>query len=204
MEAQQVSAKLYVDDASGVTADDFIRAFHSWIQQNELDELLIDVTDYSHVHRGPGVLLIAHDAQYGMDEGEGRLGLLYLKKRDEPGPLADKLRDALSRALTACRLLEQTLDGRIAFRGDEILVRVHNRLIARNDAETLAGARPDIDAVTAALYDGVRPTVEPARDPKQMFSVRVKSSENPSVATLIERLGGKPDAAAARTPLRII
>ena len=61
MEAHQVSAKIYIDARDGVTPTDFLYAFHGWIRAEALDELLIDVTDYSHVHHGPGVLLLTHE-----------------------------------------------------------------------------------------------------------------------------------------------
>jgi len=191
VEAHQVSAKLFVEagrDGGGVAPMDFINAFHDWIRTSALDELLIDVTDYSHVHHGPGVLLLTHEGQYGMDEAQGRLGMLYLRKRDEPGALADKLRETLRRTFTAARLLEQELAGRIVFRGDELLVRVHSRLLAPNDAATRSAARAELDAVAAALYAGVPTQVEHEVDPKQLFAVRLKSSENPRVQTLLERL----------------
>ena len=58
--------------------------FHDWIQNQRLDELLIDVVDYRHVHDGPGVILIAHDAHYAFDTSEGRLGLLYSRRPRDP------------------------------------------------------------------------------------------------------------------------
>lgn len=188
MEAHQVSAKIYVHERNGVTATDFIHAFHGWIRTSALDELLIDVTDYSHVHHGPGVLLLTHEGQYGMDEAEGRLGLRYLRKRDEPGALADKLRETLRRTFIAARLLENELAGRIVFRGDELSVRVHSRLLAPNDPATFEAARADLDAVTSTLYAGVPAQVEHEADPKQLFAVRLASGENPRVETLLERL----------------
>lgn len=195
MEVHQISAKIYVEarrDGGGgrnsVAPMDFINAFHGWIRASALDELLIDVTDYSHVHQGPGVLLLTHEGQYGMDEAEGRLGMVYLRKRDAPGAFAEKLRDTLQRTFTAARLLEKELAGRIVFRGDELLIRVHSRLLAPNDPATLEAARADLDAVATALYAGVPAHVEHEVDPKQLFAVRLTSGENPRVETLLERL----------------
>ena len=45
---------------------------------------MIDVANYAHVPKGPGVALIGHGTDYFIDEGEGRLGLLYNRKRGAP------------------------------------------------------------------------------------------------------------------------
>ena len=46
------------------------------------DELLIDVTDYTHVWRGPGILLVGHGVDLYYDLGEDRPGLLSIGLHD--------------------------------------------------------------------------------------------------------------------------
>lgn len=61
---------------------EFIPVFHGWIQRQALPgHMLLDVHDYSHVHHGPGILLVAHEANISVDESEGRRGLVYLRKQ---------------------------------------------------------------------------------------------------------------------------
>ena len=96
-----------------------IPIFHEWIQQHRLDdELLIDVADYSHVHHGPGVLLMSHEAQYGLDQADGKLGLLYSRRRKGEGDVHVRLSAAFRAALRACHLLQEepALDGKLRFR----------------------------------------------------------------------------------------
>ncbi|HWM88867.1 MAG TPA: hypothetical protein VNO33_23610, partial [Kofleriaceae bacterium] len=56
---------------------------------------------------GPGIVLIAHEAHYALDAEHGPLGLQCARRRDEPGPLEEKLTDAFRDTLTACRHLEE-------------------------------------------------------------------------------------------------
>src|SRR5947207_3342533 len=84
---QRLSVKVFAKAAS-VGPKDALLVFHRWIQTQRLDELLIDVTDYSHVHHGPGVILIGHGADYALDEEEGRLGLKYTLKRAREAAVA--------------------------------------------------------------------------------------------------------------------
>ena len=62
-----------------------IPVFHSWIQDQIFAELLLDVADYRHVHHGPGLMLIGHEADYSLDQTDGVLGLRYNRKAPLPG-----------------------------------------------------------------------------------------------------------------------
>ena len=136
MNSPKYELKIFLDAASQVDLAEFIPVFHGWIQAQTLAELLIDVADYRHVHHGPGVVLIAHDAHYAMDEAEGRPGLLYSRRREtHPSRSAlqsveARLRSVLHCALTACQQLEAdpALHGRLQFRGDTLQLRYNDRL----------------------------------------------------------------------------
>src|SRR5258706_10731666 len=109
---QRLSVKVFATGASAGPKDALL-VFHRWIQTQRLDELLIDVTDYSHVHHGPGVILIGHGADYGLDQEEGRLGLKYTLKSRAPATTPTTLVELVVRAcratLVACRHLEHEL-----------------------------------------------------------------------------------------------
>jgi len=79
--------KLFITNPGAKPLKDFIPVFHGWIQRQGVPgHLLIDVHDYSHVHHGPGILLVSHEANLSIDETEGRRGLVYLRK--QPADLA--------------------------------------------------------------------------------------------------------------------
>ena len=89
MQSLKYDLKLFLHDAVRVDLEAFIPLFHRWIQDQRLEELLIDVADYRHVHHGPGVVLIAHDAHYAMDMAAGPAGaLIQPATRDPPQPAA--------------------------------------------------------------------------------------------------------------------
>ena len=52
-----------------VNLDDVIPVFHGWIQNGRLSTMLIDVADYKHVEASPGVVLIGHTDDCGIDNG---------------------------------------------------------------------------------------------------------------------------------------
>jgi hypothetical protein len=150
---KRLSAKLFVRDGIAVDQSHFIPVFHRWIRQGALDQLLIDVADYRHVHHGPGVMLIAHEGHYAMDEEAGQAGLLFQQTRWEGSDPQDRLRSLLCATLAACRRLEHDLSDRIRFRTDEILVRVADRLAAPDTAETFAQWRRIASALLEPVFD---------------------------------------------------
>ena len=106
-----------------------------------LEELLIDVADYLHVHHGPGIMLIGHEADYSLDNRAGRLGLLYNRKEQMEGTTQEKLAQAVRAALTAAQMLEK--ENGLKFNGQEVQVIINDRLLVPNTAETFAALEPD-------------------------------------------------------------
>ena len=197
MDSPKYDLKLFLHDASGVELEAFIPLFHRWIQTQCLEELLIDVADYRHVPHGPGIVLIAHDAHYAMDMAEGRLGLLYSRRREtHPSRNAmhgveDRLWSVLHCALTAGQHLETdpAFQGQLRFRGDELLVRLNDRLLAPNTEAAYDELRQALEPFLATLYPDSRVAVEHVREGASRLTVVIKAAENPDVATLLSRLG---------------
>ena len=132
MEPQKLQIKLYTDRATGISPEAFVVVFHNWIKKKLLPELMIDVANYAHVPKGPGVALIGHGNDYFIDEGEGRLGLLYSRKRGAPEP-GQRVADAFRRTLHAASLIENDASlaaggAKVRFRTDEVQLRINDRL----------------------------------------------------------------------------
>lgn len=108
--------------------------------------MLIDVADYTHVPEGPGVLLIAHEANYSLDLGHNRLGLLYNRKAAETGTAVAQLQQAYGSALAACERIEKEpeFQGKLGFdRGDVELV-LNDRLLHPNTDQGWQEIQPDV------------------------------------------------------------
>ena len=189
MLAQQLSVKLFARDPVAVQLAAFIPIFHGWIQESRLPgRLLIDVADYRHVANGPGVVLIAHEAHYAIDSEHGPRGLECVRRRDQPGPLEEKLVDAFRDALAACRHLEEDPTRPIQFRTDRARVAVLSRLFATGGLETWEAARPAFEAFAARLYPGLTVTFQPGTDPRAPFTVEIEAPGAPGLPVLLERL----------------
>jgi hypothetical protein len=119
-----------------VALENAIPVFHRWIQERALDELMVDVADYTHVPEGPGVVLVCHDAIYSLGRSGGELGLLYSRRHETHpalGPITsldDRLASVFRRALDACARLERESDlAGLSFPGHRFELVVNDRRI---------------------------------------------------------------------------
>ncbi len=172
MELYRLGVKFFAADPASVSLPDFIPIFHTWIQRQIVDgHLLIDVHNYSHIHNGPGILLVAHEGNFSIDMAEGRPGLLYYRK--QPG--AD-FAAAVQSALRACRLLEEepVLKGRLQFRNDELLIIANDRLHAPNNEQTFSELKPLLSsALRQSLGRSDLTLTRASTNPKDRFAVTV-------------------------------
>jgi hypothetical protein len=154
--------------------------FHNWIQKQILnDHVLIDVHDYSHIHHGPGILLVSHEANFSMDMGGGRLGLVYDRKRPIDASPEEAFAGILGYAHQASRLLEEepSLEPRLSFLPDELLITISDRLHAPNTPETFAQFEPILTGGLKRFWPGTEVRLTPADpDPKERFAVRAHRS----------------------------
>lgn len=193
-DAFKLQVKLFLDEktlaGTPFETEPFIPVFHDWIKHHRLPELLIDVANYAHVPKGPGVALIGNDSDYFIDSGEGRPGLLHSRKRQPPAP-ADRLPDAFRRAIHAALLLEKeaVFGGKLRFRADEFSFRINDRLLAPNTEATFAAWRPVLDAFATKLFAGAH-QLALAGGPKQLFTVKLVPEAKTDLTTLLGRLGG--------------
>ena len=148
MDVFKIAAKLFVTDDS-FPHDRFIPIFHRWIQSQSVEgHLLIDVADYAHVAAGPGTVLVSSQANFHMDRNENRLGLSYWRKLPLPGTFGERLAAVLAETIKAAIKLEAepSLEGKLKFKTDEILIRLNDRLLAPNNPQTLAAVKPAVAA----------------------------------------------------------
>lgn len=197
MDAYRLNVKLYFEPSTEIAGERLIPIFHRWIQQGRLDELMIDVADYKHVADGPGVMLIAHDANYAVDAVDGRPGLFYGRKRPAAGAFADRLRDAFARTIRFGLAFESEKELRgIGIATDRWSFRVNDRLLAPNTEETFVEVEPELRALTAGLFAGARVEMRREEDPRALFGVRIAASAKPGLAVLAERLATMESPAA--------
>ncbi|MDE0448069.1 MAG: hypothetical protein OXH96_15505 [Spirochaetaceae bacterium] len=176
--------------AGGIDLTEAIPVFHRWIQEQALPGLLVDVADYRHVPEGPGLVLVAHEAIYGLDEGGGWLGLLYNRRTEHDAGPAEAAAHAFRAALTACRKLEQEpeFSGSLHFDASACEVVVNDRALAPNDDAT----RTRLLAVLAPLLDRLwgagSYTTMPVGEARDRLGISARCTDSHSVGSVLDRL----------------
>jgi hypothetical protein len=191
MEAKRLDVKLFVQAGSLAEPSELVSVFHGFIQRSAItDQVIIDVADYSHVVDGPGVMLIGHEGQYGFEKQKGRTGLLFSQRRATVDGFKSALVYGLRHVLRMASLLEKddALKGRLKWSGQELMLRINDRLLAPNTPETWKAVEPEVRAVLDALFAGAACSVEPSPQSPELFTLHVKAAAPASVDTLLARL----------------
>jgi hypothetical protein len=188
MELQKINVKVFAAEPHNVPLTDFIEIFHSWIQAT--DGVYHDVADYSHMQAGPGIVLVAEDANLSIDEMGNRRGLLFSQKSRLAGSNEEKLRAVLRSALENCRRLEKepALRGKLRFLPNEILIMVNDRLIAANTAECFEEIKSEIESVARVLFGETDVALDRDRDARKRLNVRLSSSRQVDLERLLSNL----------------
>ncbi len=133
---KRLSVKFFTKDKAGVELESLIGVFQSWIQQQAVEGLLIDVADYSHVFAGPGVLLIGDEGDYSLDVSGGRAGVQYTRKRQQGHSLEGLITTCLRLARQAGAKLEEDLA--LTFDYSTVQITFFDRLKTPNTPEVVA------------------------------------------------------------------
>lgn len=187
IELQHINIKLYLNNPDADLAF-VIPIFHRWIQDQIFDELLIDVADYRHVHHGPGLMLIGHEADYSLDQTDGILGLRYNRKAPVAGSNGERLSQAARAALNAAQRLAADTDQKLKFNGQDIQLTVNDRLLAPNDKATRNVVEPDFQAFATKRFghSGYSLSFDP--DPRHLLGATIHASSPVSVENLLATL----------------
>lgn len=175
MDVQHFRVKLFATPESNPDLGDAITVFHRWIQERRLPEVMIDVSDYAHVPSGPGVILVCHEAIYGLDEGKGRLGLVYDRRAPVEGAVEDRLLHAVNAATTAAGFLEREPEFARKLRFDRSAweVTVNDRALAPNTDETWNLVSPAIQRVFDLILGAGKYSLDRQTNPRERFGVTI-------------------------------
>jgi hypothetical protein len=188
LELQHINVKLPLLDIESMDLDPVIPVFHSWIQGQVCEELLLDVADYRHVHGGPGIILIGHEADYSLDNTDNRWGVRYNRKTVLDGDNQGRLEQATRSALSALQRLHQGENLKFHFKCDEVEILVNDRALVPNSDGNREALTPELRDFSEKLFGGADYSLAFDNDPRKLFRVFLKMSRFFSVYELLENL----------------
>lgn len=175
---KRISIKFHAEAAPGFDIAQVVPVFHRWVREHAVEnELLIDVADYKHVVDGPGILLVGHEADYGLELVDGKLGLLYTRKREVGDSLTGAFQTLFAQSQAAARRLESEPElAGLRIHTDAADVAVLDRLHFENSDEGVDAIGPALEEVLAGVYSGGATARRVENDPRQPLTVRVNAA----------------------------
>lgn len=190
---KRLGVKFSLKHQPQIQPPDILPIFQRWIQDHTVEGMLIDVIDYKHVPAGPGIVLIADEADFAYEFGDGEIGLHYIRKRALPDNLAGALRLVFSRAFGAAIALEAEAPGDIVFNYGAAKVTFFDRKLYRNDAATLEALRPQLAACLESIYGCPLGLTRVYEDSRRLLALRCQSQAAAvDIDAMIRRLQDSP------------
>jgi rhodanese-related sulfurtransferase len=163
--------------------DPAIEVFHRFIQQGLVEGLIFDVADYRHVKHGPGVMLVGHDVDYGVNYA----GLTVTRKRSSADDAGAQFVDLLRMGLGAADAIAYDGTLKASFSPYNLTVTAFDRRIPRD--ELAEGVRADLAPVATKVY-GSNVVVRNVSDTDQRRAPRLEVSAADEIGDILSRLGG--------------
>ena len=180
MELQKFGIKLFLDANGSYFSKDFIPVFHSWIQDKIVaDNLVIDVADYSHIPDGPGIMLIAHEGHFSLDQENLKPGIMYMRKTELEGSFKVRFKKVLSTVIEAAdRLHNNNINKEINFINNSFRFIANDRLYAENTIENQALCKNNIKKILNEIYPDSNIEFDDVSNNKERLAFTVQLSEN--------------------------
>ena len=154
MDLQKFGVKLFFNTNRSFDSKDFIPVFHNWIQDKIVDNhLLIDVADYSHIPDGPGVMLVAHEGNFSLDQENQQPGIMYMRKTEIAGSFTERFNTVLSTVIkVANRLNDNNISKQVDFTPNSFRFIANDRLYAENTADNQSFYKREIQKALDEKY----------------------------------------------------
>ena len=187
---QRIQIKIPSVAPPDLNLDPFVEIFARWRLDKKHPAEWLDVADYAHVVRGPGIVLVGLRSNFSFDLAAPAPGILFAARKGLTGSAAERILSALRWCLELSQRLatENEFPAAARLRTDSLVLRFNDRLDTPNTFETDQALRPAVTQALDALYGAGTYELIPEGDPKECygFSVRARAAE--SLEALLARL----------------
>ncbi len=190
MNLQRINLKLFLDAPETVPVDALLPIFARWREQKDHPSQWVDMADYAHIDRGPGVMMIGRQGNLALDLGDPGPGILYANKKDLNGPPEDRILDTFRRTLAlACALIEEPgYPVQLRARPGFWQLVFNDRMETPNSDATDAALRPGIGKALDRIFGAGNYTAVHESDPLRRYGVIVHSDAVDDLSQIAARL----------------
>ena len=187
---QRIAVKILSDAPATISLDPFLSIFSRWRTDAEDPARWVDLADYAHMPRGPGIVLIGHVCNFSFDLGAPAPGLLYSRKQELYGSNEDRLHSVLRAAAEMSRRLlgEPEFPAGIHVRPGSLEIRFQDRLETPNNDSADRLLRPAVNAVFDRLLGRGAYQARREPDPGKLYGFSIESAAPLTLDSLVARL----------------
>ncbi len=187
---QRLQIRIGSDAPASLSLDSFITIFGRWRKQEGHPAEWVDMADYAHVARGPGIVLIGQRCNFSFDMGDPGPGILYAAKKGLTGTPSARILSAIEWCLALSNLLvaEEEFPPGVRLRTDSLDLRFNDRLETPNTPSTDEQLQPAIRQALDTLFGQGTYQLVPQTDRNQPYGVSVQASKAEPLSVLLERL----------------
>jgi len=190
MDIQKVTLKLFTDEPATVNLDPFLAIFARWRHDRADPAEWVDLADYAHVSKGPGVVLIGQQGNLAIDFSEPGAGILWSNKRHLQGDIEQRIFETFRRTVRlACRLISEPeypepFKARVGFWE----LSFNDRLNLPNNSDTDRMLRAPTEAVLNSLLGSGSYLLIRQSDPNRRYGFVIHCDTLDSLDTLVVKL----------------
>ena len=187
---QRIQIKILADTPPGLSIEPFLEIFGRWRHEAADPAQWVDLADYAHMSRGPGVVLIGHRISIGFDIDAPQSGIVFTARKGMSGSDGEKISAAFRWCLQLTKRLaaEKEFPASARLRTGEIELRFTDRLATPNTAATDAELRPAVTAALDALFGPGAYTLAPETDAAECYGFRVSANNPETLDALLGRI----------------
>ncbi|HEY7678956.1 MAG TPA: hypothetical protein VIC04_00460 [Terriglobia bacterium] len=178
---QRIHIKILSNAPAGLNQEPFIEIFARWRTERNHPAEWVDLADYAHVPRGPGIVLVGQRANFAFDMADPAPGILYAAKKGLTGSHIERMTAAMKSCLELAKRLiaEPEFPKGVALRTDALELRFADRLVTPNTPATDQELRPVVRQAMDRLFGptGYELTAPADAGETYGFSIRAKKAE---------------------------
>jgi hypothetical protein len=197
MDLQRIQVKIHSNAPATLDLNPFIEIFGRWRGDKNHPAGWVDLADYAHVPRGPGIVLVGFNANFAFDmtadsNGTGEApGTLYFAKKGLSGSDAERVNAAMKSCLDLSKRLiaEREFPKGVQLRTDALEIRFPDRLVTPNTAAVQQVLRPAVEQALNKLFGAgaYQISAHGGANVAPGYSVRAKQAD--AIDALARRLG---------------
>ena len=185
---QRIQIKIASDLRVGLRLDPFVTIFGRWRNEQHPADW-IDLADYAHLPRGPGIVLVGQRCSVAFDLADPGPGILYTARKGLTGSHAERLCSAFAWCLDLSKRLsaEPEFPQDVRLRTGMLELRFNDRLETPDTPETDAELRPVVAQVLDQLFGSGGYDLQRCSD-DSVYGFHVQARKSEALDALLARI----------------